>query len=64
MSQLTKANCTYLIFTEIHLILHGMAELGFVRADYRVAPLCLIKMGYLLIQLAANSWREPMEFSC
>nr|BAE02123.1 unnamed protein product [Macaca fascicularis] len=47
----------------IHLILPGMAELGFARADYQVAPPCLIKMEYLLIQLAANSWREPMEFS-
>lgn len=64
VSQLTKGNCIVLNFTEIHLILHATAELGFVTADYQVAPLCWIKMGYLLIQLAANFWKERMEFSC
>lgn len=63
MSQLTKHIVLYLIFTVKHLILPGMAELGFARADYPVTPPCLIKKGYSLIQLAANSWREPMEFS-
>ena len=53
----------YLIFTVKHLILPGMAELGFARVNYQVIPPCLIKMGYSLIQLAANSWREPMGFS-
>lgn len=62
MSQLNQI-ILHLIFTVKHLILHGMAELGFARADYQVAPPCLIKMEYLQIQLAANSWREHMEFS-
>lgn len=50
--------------TVIHLIFLGMSELAFAKADYLLATLpCLIKMGYLLIQQAANSWKELMEFS-
>lgn len=46
------------------MILPGMSEVAFAKADYQLATLpCLIKMEYLLIQQAANSWKELMEFS-
>lgn len=51
----------YLIFTVKHLILPEWQNWDYARVNYQVIPPCLIKMGYSLIQLAANSWKSPWD---